>query len=487
MESSASTKTFAFIGVAKREQIILCSFFNLVKHELPWTIAEAIDVDVTAETWPAALQELDFLVVDFNAEDWTDYNGTVEQPVIGIGTADRALERVFELGHPVQWTDFRAAVRALEFKDIKKLPREDSVLELVDEIGESTFASFDEEDSFRPAETGLPKDLQLRLEDDEMLDKELARVQIDGQALGERLNDYEYHFEEISVGSSSFTNSEHIKVVDDVRDYETSKSDGNLDPVVLMTDDESASINSVLIVETNTLEAWDTTESLHDDEEFFRQSAERAVSNVKQRRTLDTILARSSDSTKPISNADEGREVARGEEYWLEDAEILADQHSLLFIKAERRTVYSVIEPSRWPLAMRDKVITKAVLSPDWRPKSNMRSYPIDRLMWVNDFVTLTNKLIDSLDLNHAYALLKWPPFDLLEMDNRLLKLATKMLIKGGTVADLATKVGCEPSIVCGFINACYRAGYIINRSDLTPDRVGGGEGVLGMIKDAFR
>ena len=100
-----------------------------------------------------------------------------------------------------------------------------------------------------------------------------------------------------------------------------------------------------------------------------------------------------------------------------------------------------------------------------------------------------TGKLIDSLNLNDAYALLKWPPFDLLEMDNRLLKLSTKMLIKGGTVADLATKVGCEPSIVCGFINACYRAGYIINRSDLNPDRLTdvSGEGVLGMIKDAFR
>lgn len=489
MTKTVSTKSFAFIGVSKREQIVLRSFFNLAKNELVWTVAEAKEIDLSASNSSAVLAELDFLVVDFDSDEWTAFDGTVKIPVIGIGSVDRSLKHVFELGYPVQWTDFREAVKTLEFEDAKKPLREESVLELVNEIDGSSFASFQEEDSFRPAESGLPKDLQLRLEDDEMMDKDLARVQIDGEGLNERLGDYEYQLEEISVGSHSFTNSDYVQVVDDVRGYEKTRTNGHVDPVVLMTDDESASMNSVLIVETDSIEAWDLTESAEDDEEFFRESAKKAVSNANKPKSLETILARSPDEEVQNAVSDQVSAVVKGEEYWREDAEIMADQHSIMFIKAERRTVYSAIEPSRWPMAMRGKVITKSPLSPDWRPKSSMSSYPIDRLMWVNDFTTLTGKLIDSLNLNDAYALLKWPPFDLLEMDNRLLKLSTKMLIKGGTVADLATKVGCEPSIVCGFINACYRAGYIINRSDLNPDRLTdvSGEGVLGMIKDAFR
>ncbi len=487
MTASQPTKSFTFIGVQMREKIVLRSFFNLAKNELAWSVVEAKDIDLGADNLNDYLEELDFLIIDFESDEWLAYEGTVERPVIGIGKADRVLSDVHELTPPIQWTDFRKAVKSMKFDVESSSLREDSVLDLVDEEEESSFASFEDHDSFRPAESGLPKDLQLRLEDDEMLDKDLARVQIDGQALDERLHDYQ--LEEISVGSNSFTNSDYLQVVDDVKDYEEAKTIGSLEPVLLMTDDESASINSVLIVETNTVEAWDISESVDNDEEFFRKSAETAVENVKKKRTLDTILAGSGEDSTNSVLSDEATPIGRSEEYWLEDGEIFADQHSVLFVKAERRTVYSIIEPSRWPMAMRGKQLTKMPLPARWRPKSSMRSYPIDRLMWVNDFVTLTNKLIDSLDNNDAYALLKWPPFDLLEMDNRLLKLSTKMLIKGGTVADLATKVGCEPSVVCGFINACYRAGYIINRNELDGDALDSdrGDSVLGMFKDAFR
>ena len=322
-----------------------------------------------------------------------------------------------------------------------------------------------------------------------MMDQDLAKIQLEGATGSQQDADYEYGLEDISVGSSSFTNSEHIKVVDDVKEYEISKNEGYNNAVILMTDDESASINSVLIVESNTIEAWDTTDSVHDDEEFYRRSAERAVSNVKSRPNIDQILAKANSESGASKEDGDSHKIFPNEEYWLKDCEVIADKHSLLYIKPERRTVYSVIEPARWPLALRGKELTRISLDADWRPKSSMRAYPIDRLVWVNDYITLTSKLIDSLDPDDAYALLKWPPFDLLEMDNRLLRLSTLMLIKGGTVADLATKINCDPKIVCGFVNACYRAGYIINRSDLTPERLppGSEPGVLGMIKDAFR
>ena len=91
MTKTVSTKSFAFIGVSKREQIVLRSFFNLAKNELVWTVAEAKEIDLSASNSSAVLAELDFLVADFDSDAWTAFDGTVKMPVIGIGSVVRSL------------------------------------------------------------------------------------------------------------------------------------------------------------------------------------------------------------------------------------------------------------------------------------------------------------------------------------------------------------------------------------------------------------
>ncbi|MEO0369572.1 MAG: hypothetical protein AAF197_12455, partial [Pseudomonadota bacterium] len=219
------------------------------------------------------------------------------------------------------------------------------------------------------------------------------------------------------------------------------------------------------------------------------KSAQQAVANVNRKTDLQSVLADRQGDVAGEHTDHVGVPIVAQEEYWLEDNEIIAEKHSVLSIKAERRMVYSVIEPGRWPLALRGKSLSKVPLSKNWRPKSSMKAYPLDRLIWINDLITLNNKLEEGLDPDNAYAIFRWPPFDLLELDNHLLRLSTLMLIRGGTIADLATRVGCDQSLVCGFINACHRAGYLRSRSDLAPERFieTQDDGVLGMIKDAFR
>ena len=94
-----------------------------------------------------------------------------------------------------------------------------------------------------------------------------------------------------------------------------------------------------------------------------------------------------------------------------------------------------------------------------------MKSYPLDRLVWVNDFINLTTKLPKGLNPKVELMLHRWPPFDLLQMDNRLLKVASLLLVKGATIADLVSKARCDSTIILGFINACHRGGYLSEKT----------------------
>ena len=276
----------------------------------------------------------------------------------------------------------------------------------------------------------------------------------------------------------SFTNSEYEKVAQEVQGYKTEGINENLETVILMTDDESGFDSSVLVLETNSFDAWDYTESEisvatfedFDDPTFFPEE----------------VVA------KPLNPqaAKKGFEVDPDEEYWLEDNEIIVDQHTLLFIKTARKMVYSTKPPANWPGILQRRGLSKLPLRPDWRPTEGFVSYPIDSLIWVNTLIRDTSELAEGLEEEGEYILHHWPAFNLLELDNILLKLCTMMFVRAESVQSLSVKSGYGRSTIIGLMNACHQMGLLIDPSELDPSqmtRITNDEGVLGMIKDVFR
>ena len=152
--------------------------------------------------------------------------------------------------------------------------------------------------------------------------------------------------------------------------------------------------------------------------------------------------------------------------------------------------VYSDIDPGRWPSFMQRGSLFKVPLEANWRPANNLKKHPVMNLLWVNTLITETSHLNDELVEGDKYLLHRWPSFDLLELDNVLLKLCTMLFVQPESVGSLASKSGYARSTIIGLMNACYEMGYLVTPDELEPDqvtRVSNDEGMLGKIKEVFR
>jgi len=86
--------------------------------------------------------------------------------------------------------------------------------------------------------------------------------------------------------------------------------------------------------------------------------------------------------------------------------------------------------------------------------------------------------------------LTSWPHFELLELDNNLLKITTMLFVAPESAYSLMQKTGESRAVVYGMMNACKELGTLVS-----PDQIdqkdfkvpAQEEGMFGKIKDVFR
>jgi len=148
------------------------------------------------------------------------------------------------------------------------------------------------------------------------------------------------------------------------------------------------------------------------------------------------------------------------------------------------------MEPGKWTAPLRSSTLTRLDLEDDWRPTSELKAYPISRLTWANTVANKGKALLDDLDHQTEYILEKWPHFDLIELDNMLLKLCTMLYVNPESPYSLMQKSGYSRTVVYGFVNACNEADLLREASEFSLEKfseAGGEEGMFGKIKDVFR
>ena len=438
-------KYLVFKGISKKEEILFKSFLNLAKNDLDYKLmvlkSGQIDVD-----------DPDILLMDENHEFKKSEQSLLKLPRVIVG-GDLDSDLADYISRPVQWSEFKNAITSLK----------------VDLTPQSAQSS----------ERVLPTEVKLTISEagEKPLSEQDSTSEIEEQSQDfSAEGDYEYELDKMSVDYQSFTNSDYIKVVDDVKQFNDGDADSANAPVILMTDDESASANSVLVLETNSMDAWDFN------------SSELSLSGFNERKLQAKFDESVTEEIELKQRA--GFEVHPDEEYWLEDNEIIIDNHSFLFIKTARKMVYSTIEPGRWPNFMQRGSLFKVPLEPDWRPQEGLNVYPLNSLLWVNTLTNQTAGLMASLEENQKYLLMKWPSFDLLELDNVLLKLCTMLFVQPESVASLASKSGYARSTIRGLMNACHQMGYLVTPDQVAVDKmapISAEDGMLGKIKDVFR
>jgi len=122
--------------------------------------------------------------------------------------------------------------------------------------------------------------------------------------------------------------------------------------------------------------------------------------------------------------------------------------------------------------------------------KDSLQTLSNELLVLVNALVNETDRLNPDLDEETAYILDAWPQFDLIELDNSLLKLCTMMFVRAETVKGLVSKSGYGRSTVIGLMNACHSVGILKDTEEFEHENsmsVLSSEGVFGKIKGVFK
>jgi len=454
----------SFKGVEKKEQILFKSFLNLAKNDLSYQIT-VLKANASDDQTPG------ILILDENYVLEDDEASLADLPSIIVGN-DTQKQSDFYIVRPAQWSDFKTALGKLAISGAEPAP-EERVLPDADEVElevvEDTTELVTIEDSIS------------ELDDNNLESYVSESSSIDVDSSEDIYEDYQ--LDNMSVDYQDLTNSEYMKVVDDVIQYNNDQEPENVDAVILVTDDESTSSNSVLVIETNSMDAWDFNE-LELEANAASDTTTDSFAKFKKAMGVDEV-----EEASELDNPTRvGNKIGLDEEYWLENNEVISNGESFLFFMPDRNMVYSDKEPGMWPPILKRSTLTKSIIADDWKPEPGMNAYPLDTFRWTHILVTDTEELHDALDDEQAYMLERWPSFELLELDNILLKLCAMLFVRPETMMSLAQKSGYGLSTVCGLMNACHEYGFLKEPDQISTGAVAndGEEGMLGKIRDVF-
>ncbi len=442
---TAETKKIIFKGIQKKEQILFKSFLNLAKNDLSYDIEVVQDPDVP-------LDAADIMIVDAGYELTEEEKKMPAIPSIKVGDDPNLAGENYVL-RPVQWSDFKEGLSHVSFDGVGgELLEEQRVLptKFALEIGEEG-----DEDS--------------ELDDDEEISRSFSDA-----------SDYNFSLDKMSIDYHSFTNSDYEKVADDVKGFNEQESELPK-AVVLVTDDESNNNNSVLVIETNSLERWDMSDS--EFEEFRSQSVETPSQlempelGAKERKVVREKIAK-------------GAAIELTADLWMTEQEVIAGAQTLFFIRPGERKVYSTMEPGKWIKILRNSELTGVDIASDWKPGADFKAYPIERLIWINTLVCNNERLDSDATDSQEFMLMSWPHFELLELDNSLLKLTTMLFVGPETAYSLMQKTGESRAVVYGMMNACKELELLVSPEAIAQKKFKApsqDEGMFGKIKDVFR
>lgn len=430
-------KHLVFKGIEKKEQILFKSFLNLAKNELEYQV-------VILKESSGSDESPNIVIADSSYKFSSEEEPLNDLPTIRVG--NELDETSGYIVRPVQWSDFKTELTRLDMNAASERQS--------------------------PVEQVLPQDMEFAIV--EMGEKSESSDTGDTS----ESDDNDYELDNLSIDYNSFTNSEYMKVVDDVKGFNDDDVDAP-QALVLVSDDESASSNSVLVIETNSLDAWEMSESEVDEDDIEEDSIDSDSAYVDAEAEAEL--------TRKLKT---GSVVEPGSEFWAGDAEIYSDREQLLVIKPERDLVYSHDEPGKWTAALRKKTVTKVALGSSWRPTDELMAFPISRLVWANTIANKSSGLMDGLDAQTDYILERWPHFDLLELDNMLLKLCTMMFVKPESPNSLMQKSGYSRTVVYGLVNACHELDLLRVSAEFDLEEfseMNSGAGMFGKIKEVFR
>ena len=450
-------KYIEFKGIEKKEQILFKSYLNLAKNELDYQLV-VLDKKLSKEVSP------DVVISDSSYQYLEGEPEIQELPIIRVGN-EIELGQENYIHRPVQWSDFKKALATLRFEPEEAGSAEGERL-MSDEM-RFVIADMDEE----------PTDATIVDKEDKDIDY---------------ADEYDYELANMSIDYHSFTNSEYVKVVEDVQGFHDEAPAGvkpDDAPVILVTDDESTSSNSVLVIETDSLDVWDMAALAEEQEQLQEPEPDSIDSDPEETDSENQIENEHRQAV--YEKLQSGRKLSANDEYWLSSGEVFCDTDSLFVIVPEDDMIYSAKEPAKWGLFMRNRELTKLPLEPNWERPNELKAYPMSRVFWANQIAFSYRELHEEVELNQKYILERWPPFDVLELDNMLLKLCTMLFIEPESPQSLLTKTGYSRSIIYALVNACHATGILRKENEIEKQSIleikREEEGMLDRIKGVFR
>lgn len=473
---SAELKILKFVGVDKKEQVLLKSFLNLAKDELEYELQ--IDESHASP---------DVVVMDEeHVESGQSYAANVLKITIG-NSSDNASESY--INRPLQWSRFKSVLDKLDEvqaqQPVQSQPTEQPAQAAPSKEASQVVSKPEQppvqqqsqpepkpanvqpqkqqqsvqqqvpapeqqqavqqtpqpvEQQAPPVQQTAPPPQPVQSAEQEVVEFFPGTQEHDAQVqFSENVGEWEL---EVSIEPDAESSSEKEAVPEDELGQLYALNDNSLESPSEFLDNIEE-----MVIETDKVDEWDEKSATTEMSESEGLLTKEKSSMSSLNNLLDTTKTKQEDLV--------GDAVGDEVKFWSGDLEVLLNNHPVFVIREKRGTVYTEYEPYKWYKIIGSGGMRKRKLDSKWKPYGRLESYPIEWLMWCAYITRSKGVLTDGINKKDLFLLEKWPDFSLLQNDNNLLKLCSLAFANPESPRSLVVQSKLRARVVVGFINAC--------------------------------
>ena len=493
---SGKLKILKFVGVDKKEQVLLKSFLNLAKDELEF------DLQIDENH-----QSPNVIVFDEkNAAEADAFSDAVLKITIGTSASADSVSDQY-ISRPLQWSHFKNALDKLaDMPDVPEAPQqaasppEPEAQPAQAQVAEQpTQQPVPEQAPPQPVPQQAPSPAQQQVQQpaapqqvpqqapppaqqqpaqqpaQQQVQQPAQQVPVQQPApqpqetqVVEFFPGTKEHDEaQFSTNAGEWELDESIQVDAPPVEKEEAVPEDELGQLYALNDETEESPSEFLsgieemVIETDKVDEWEKSETTTFHSQSTGGRTQSIITGDYENSEISQLTVLLDDAKSDTDEKVLGESVGNGIIFWAGDMEILINNHPVFIIKTKRNLVYTEYEPHKWYKIFASDKLRKRKLDNKWKPYGRLESYPLKWMDWCAYITRSNGVLTQGIDKKDLFRLESWPSFSLLQNDNNLLKLCSITFANPESPRSLVVQSKLRAKTIVGFLNACNAMGLL--------------------------
>ena len=469
---SAELKILKFVGVDKKEQVLLKSFLNLARDELEFDLQ--IDENHASP---------DVIVIDEeHSQTAEDFASTALKIIIGNNSNDASDSYIHR---PLQWSRFKSVLDKLDEVQQQPVTQNQQQQPVVPPTPAPAVQPANDIQDDTPKQPEMPEDLgvgQWSLEQsqeealiEKPIEQKAEEIVVQEQPTvaqeeepevveffpGTKEHEESQFSENVGEWELEVSVQAEVTPIEQHSSEEVSVPEAEVGQLYALNDDALESPSEFLdnieemVIETDKVDEWEEKSATSDTELSESESftSEEKTGEAK----LDSLLEKEKASQEELL----GQPLDNKIEFWSGDTEVLVNNHPVFVVMTKRGKVYTEYEPHKWYKIFSSGGMRQRKLDNKWKPYGRLQNYPIEWFVWCAHITRSKGVLSEGINKKDLFLLEKWPDFSLIQNDNNLLKLCSLAFANPESPRTLVMQSKLRARVIVGFINACHAIGLL--------------------------